>query len=132
MTNRVDLSALDALAAKYPLLRGDLETTAFVDGLGRVIARVAVTEIAPYQMDRGQDREDIADALTAVWAAYPALAAELRALRGALEEIDANTPTQSFVVEVRKHPEPRAGFFDAQQSLANIGDIARAALGSQP
>lgn len=49
----------------------------------------------------------------------------------ALQEIDANTPTQ-FTVEVfAKEPalKARPDFLLGQVGLANIGDIARAALG---
>lgn len=57
-----------------------------------------------------------------------ALREERDRLRAALMEIDARTPTQSFVESIRAQPQPWTGFADTQQALANIGDIARAAL----
>ena len=47
-------------------------------------------------------------------------------LREALQEVDASTPTQGSVADARSHI--TADQLATQQALADIGDIARAAL----
>ena len=54
---------------------------------------------------------------------------EVVRMRAALEDVDANTPTQDSVVASRAHITPAQA--ECQQALANIGDIARAALDQQ-
>ena len=54
--------------------------------------------------------------------------------KDALQEVDANTPTQGFVVTLRSHLVrfDYVSFVDLQQALANIGNIARSALVDAP
>lgn len=74
------------------------------------------------------------DLLARLAAALEAAQAREGRLREALMQVDANTPTQGYVKTVSKRPVAfgPVTFADLQQSLANIGDIARAALGGTP
>ena len=93
--------------------------------------------IADIDMDMRIDFDTVGAANARLIAAAPTLLAERDearaqrdALAEALQEIDASTPTQAFVEAARNDPAMRArpDFLLGQVGLANIGDIARAAL----
>jgi uncharacterized coiled-coil protein SlyX len=111
------------------------EDSVFCDGINSALellngldARLAELETA---LATSHDlSSEYSKALLGMQAERDELERENARMLAALHDVDATTPTQSSVVAARAHITPAQA--ECQQALANIGDIARAALAPEP